>query len=278
MSDNEHFLSIREILKHSAQELCKRFWPFFFLALIGPLTAWLLRGVSIGFDPLQNLSQAPNWLAIAFISLLTIFFSLWSVVALVLFICKRADTWHELFKLSFMRLPRVIAGLFVYFFLMGLYLVLSMIIVGYIAQSTHTALQLLAVLLAIAVLISLTVCWVYFLLLPYILILTNIPIWMSLPSAFTLIKNHFWKTFVLLLCLFGIALVVSLVCSVVLGLSSVLGFLIWPASRYIFGALAIIPTALSLLIYHLPMIALYINLSTSWQEQEQREVGINETV
>ena len=270
MNQPDELLSTTDLLLRCWQEIQNRFKTFFLLALVGPFVAWLLRNLFLKNTTYSNM-QPDNVLLVSIISLLIIICSLWATTALVLFICKRVYSWGDLIKQSLLRLPRVVAGLFLYAVLLSIYTLLVIVVIVLLFNINFFLFRILAALLELWLMGSLIAILVYTILLPYVLILTDIPLWMTLPSAFTLVRFHWWKTFSLLLVLLISSFVISILFYSAITILSLPINILWPSSINIFSLLKIIPSALILLIYHIPMVGLYVNLSYWWQIRSQIE-------
>ncbi len=266
MSQPNDLLSTTDLLLRCWQEIQNRFKSFFLLALIGPFAAWVLRTIFLS-DKLALLDLKPDdVLLVSIVSVVIMIIALWAMVALVLFVCKRVYSWGDLFRQSLIRLPRVIAGLFFYVIFFSLYVTIFIVGIYFLLHQQQVMLfQLLALILELFLLCSVIYISVASIMLPYILVLTDIPLWMTIPSAFNLLRHHWWKTFALLIVLCFIALIISCVFSVALWLLSIPFALTLQGSSYIFSFLGIIPVALSLLTFHIPLIGFYVNLSYWWQ-------------
>ena len=267
------FLSLVSVLCLSWREIRNRFLYLFSLALIGPFTMWFSRGILGSFDPLRaNVVQGSFWnIVILFVSLAV---SLWGLISLVLFVCKRADNFPAVFSLALKRLPRFVGGMCLYGLMIAVYILLSVLVIGVIGLLFGfqgmglfvlgiTFIALLAGLLAISV---------YCILLPYILILTDIPVWLALPASYSLVKHSFWKILGLLLVIGLIGGGIYLLSVIVLAAVGLVMWWIWPGVRFLLSFLLIIPTALVVLSNQIPLIAVYVDrlplLRTSQNQSE----------
>lgn len=257
------FLSISSILRLSFQEIRNRFRYLFLLALIGPVCNWFIQGILTSFDPQITVAAEPSLMGII-LGILLMLISSWGLISFVLFVCKRADSLPDVFLLALKQLPRFLGGLILYFIIMTLYVALSLLLImlASFIFGINTWLGMIAVTLFLVVTIAgLLVLAVYLILLPYLLVLTDISVFWTFPAAYTLIKNHFWKTVGLLTAIVFISLVIYLICLIGLGVTSVLISLLIPSARYLFSLLTVIPDALALLVTQIPLIALYIDRS-----------------
>ena len=267
-----NFLTIPSILSLSFREIYNRFRYFFLLALIGPVCAWVLQGAINGFDPLQTASQDPAFFKMICFSGLAMFISVWAWVALVLFVCKRTDSFGDLFILSLKRLPRLIAGLLIYTLLTALYILLFVLLITctfWILGTEGPGTTPIVIVLVLLMSTGLAIALVYLVLLPYLLILTDIPLLTTFPAAFTLVKNHFWHTLGLLLLVGIISGVIYTLMLLALGIVSLVFYWILPPTRYFFYFLSVIPAALVLLINQVPLIALYIDRNPLLEEMKK---------
>jgi len=255
-------LTIPSILSLSLREIRNRFRYLFILALIGPICNWLVQGCLTSFDPQITTAVAEPSFWAALLSLVLLFVSAWSLIAFVLFVCKRADTFTDVFLLALKRLPRFIGGLILYFVVLSVYIFIALLLIMFasflfgIDNWIGMLVVTLCLLIALAGLCTLAV---YFVLLPYLLILTDISILWTFPAAYTLVKNRFWQTLALLLVIALISMAIYLVCLVSLGVTSVIVSLLIPPARYFFSFLTIIPAALALLANQIPLIAIYVD-------------------
>lgn len=257
---NHHFLELSSILRLSWREIRNRFPHLFLLALIEPVVMWFSRGIIKGFDPLQLAEAEPSFWG-ALVSLVAVLISLWGLIALVLFVCKRANNFRELFILALKRLPRFVGGMLLYVLLTVVYIALSallFVLAGLIVGFQGGGLLAIGV-LGIILMAGLVALSVYFILLPYVLILTDISVWLALPAAYTLVKHNFWRTLGLLLILGLIGAGIYVLSLITLAFTAIILWFIWPGLRYILSFLFVIPMALVVLSSQIPLIAVYVD-------------------
>lgn len=278
MSQAYKLPTIQALLLRSWQELKSRFRPFILLALIGPVVSWFLQGIAMGFDPLRNQETSASLLLVVPCALLTFFISMWCLVAFVMFVCKRASDWKELFWLALLKLPRFVAGIIVYGLFIIAYTVICIllwVLIAWILQKLPALGILMLFLMILAFAAGIIYVSVHFILLPYVLILTDISLFDTFTAAYRLIKNRWWHTFGLLVVLSLIGMMVFLAFGIVIGILAIASYVIWPATRYFFSFLFVIPGALMILIQQIPLIALYIDSAYSLQKSQQQSAPLN---
>ena len=267
-------LSIPELLDRSRQEIQNRFGPLFLLTLFVPIITWIIPTVLLGFSVQQQTETA---YAHPFLALMSIILNatavLWLTGALILYVCKRVQKISEALVLGGKKLPRLLVGMLLY--VIPLLLLVTTAILCNLGIETYLpegeALYWLANVLVMLLFLSvLIVLSVYCILLPYVLVLMEMPIKDCVVAAFQLVHQYFWRTLWLVILLVIISTIIGgLGAFVITFVGSILQFFI-PASRYLFLFLGFIPAALSLLIFHIPLIAWYINLTLQlWSPEEQ---------
>ena len=154
-------------------------------------------------------------------------------------------------------------------------LISSLVLGGMIAVNTFFAegsliagiINVLLFVLLFALILS---ACVYFVLLPYVLILMEISIWQSILTAFNMVRGYFWRTLWLLILLAFITSAFLAITNIVLGIMALVFDFILPGSQLVFTVLGFVPSALALLIFHVPLIAWYIDLSLKlWTPENQ---------
>lgn len=264
MNQENNILDLQDLLARSWQEIKNRFLPFFLLAACAPAAALLVQGILIGFDPIQTSATQPALWQSLTASILTTFFSAWFISALVLYICKHTQTLTESWSLALYRLPRVLMGMLAYLLIVGTGFVLAFGIcwlIFYILSAAPLVAWGLIGIWGLFFLMLLFVTVVYWIFVPYLLLLTDLSILTCFTSSYQLVKGHFWHTVGLLLLIILIATVVSVISMLAIAMLGGIAWVLWPASRYIVSVLAVIPGALMALIYQVPLIALYLDLS-----------------
>ena len=264
-------LSIRETLSLSWQEIQARFLPFLLLALSISFSNWLCRGIFLGFDPLlMQAAQQQHPILSIFSHVLSGLFSMWLTIAFVFYVCKRTNSTKELLWLALMRLPRLLIGTILYTVPILFFMLIVALLCTLLFLLGNPVTVLLAVFVALVGFIALIAWFVYFILLPYVFILTDLPFMASFRYAYSLVKNRFWHTVGLLALVTLIITVVSVILFIGIGLIGVVLWMVIPSSRYIIGLLAILPMALVYVIYQVTFIAVYID-STSRANLPQEE-------
>ena len=271
-----NFLTIASLLTLSFREIKNRFRYFFLLALIGPVCGWLLQGFANGFDPYQAAAQPASIFTNFFFNVLALLISVWAVIALVLFVCKRAGSLRDIFLFALQQFPRVLGGLLMYVLGLTLYIFLFVLLITltlwifHIDGSATAAIVAMEIIVMVLGLVAVTV---YLILLPYVLILTDIPFWQTFATSYKLIKNSFWKTFILLFVLGLIAGGMYMLFLFVFGIVGFVSAWVLPFTRYVFSFLMVIPSALVLLANQIPLIALYIDRSALLSDDTNQQTA-----
>ena len=268
MTTNRKPLTMFELISYSWQEIVRRFPQFFLLAIIGPAVSL------IGYNCLSFLQNTLQISLITYIVLFLIFsiisavLSVWSMAALLLYACKRANTVKEAFSMGLHRIPRLLVGVitigvamllvwgaFIFLFLSSLQA----------AEESATPL-LLALLCMPLLLFVILVIVVYFIFVPYKLVLTNEPIFQCFPNAFALVKGHFWWTCGYMIVIFLIVSVFTTLASLLLGICSFLLAFFAPVSAInIIITLCFIPiNTVTGLFAQITALALYLDRASAF--------------
>lgn len=264
MKNKQDLLTQSELLSRSWQELKKRFAPFMLLACGAPLVNWL-------FNSLLSAQQIPVLAGIVLpVEILanTLFTS-----ALVLFICKRADSPKQAIKMALPILWRLILAFLIltaFLLIVVLGAVFVWLMLNYLSATGNNAsdlLRLCALFIMAVLFVASIVLGVYLCMLPYPLILTNEGIFSSFRTAVRLVKGFFWNTLGLLLILALIVFLIGGAASLVLSLLSLLlGF------GWILSLLLVPVIALLMLVTQIPMVALYLDRSSTQQNEADAAV------
>ena len=267
-------LSLSELLDRSRQEIQSRFAPLFLLALFVPFATWLIPSILLGFSPAKqtDMIYAHPFLAL-FSMILNAVVVVWLTAALILYVCKRVQKISQALFLALKKTPRLLLGFLFYIVPLMLLSALG----GLVSFGLEIWLSgggilywLCNTLFFLVVAACLVAVSVYFILLPYVLVLMEMSVKDCLVAAFQLVHHHFWRTLWLLIILMIITFIVGGLTSLIIMLTGSLFQFFAPASRYLFVFLGFIPAALSLLIFHIPLIAWYINLTLQlWSPEEQ---------
>ena len=274
MNETDNVLDFQDLLERSWQEIMKRFLPFFLLAACAPAASWLIQGILVGFDPVQAATTQPKLWQSLTASLLSTLLSSWFVSALILYICKHTQNLTESWALAFYRLPRLILGTLLYILVIsvgaGVAFAICWIILYLLAAAPLVAWGLVAIWILFFILLLL-VTIIYWIFVPYLLLLTDLPLVTCFSSSYQLVKGHFWHTVGLLFILLLISIIVSIITMLAIGLLGAISWILLPVSRYIVGFLAIIPVAFLTLVYQVPLIALYLDLSPKLFEPTEQK-------
>ncbi len=263
MNEQENLLEIPDLLERSFQEIKKRFLPFFVLAVSTPVVGWLIQGIFMGFDPIQRMEPPAIWASLTS-SILIGLISAWFGIALILFICKHTQTVAESFSVALRRLPRFVGGMLLYMLciLVGFCLTIAISLgILYVLNSFPVVAGLLVavwVLFFFIVFFAIAIYWIFT---PYLFVLSDWSYLNCFMMSYRMIKGHFWHTVGLLFLLFLIAMFVSFVGILAVGFLGVIGYILLPATRYVMLLLWCLPAALLTLVYQVPLLALYLDLS-----------------
>lgn len=274
MNEIDNTLDFQDLLERSWQEIRNRFLPFFLLAACAPAASWLIQGILLGFDPIQATATQPKMWQSLTLSLLSTFLSGWFVSAFILYVCKHTQNLTESWALAFYRLPRLILGTLLYLLIISVGGVIAFgicwIILYLLAAAPLVAWGLVAIWVIFFILLLL-VTIIYWIFVPYLLLLTDLPLVNCFSSSYQLVKGHFWHTVGLLFLLLLISAIVSIISMLAIGLLGAISWILLPISRYIVGFLAIIPVTFMTLIYQVPLIALYLDLSPKLFEPTEQK-------
>lgn len=272
MTNQQNTLALSALLARSWQEIRNRFVPFFLLAALAPAAGWLLTGLCFGFNPLtQSAARDAHPFGFLAVSLVLGLFALWMMASLVLLVCKRAQTPAEALGMGLGRFPRLFVGMLLYgLALLAITLLATALGLGllFLLGSQNDAAWAAAVLIGLVWLVTLLAAGIYFILLPYQLILTDESYADSFRRAYALVKNRFWQTLGTAFLVSLIASVLSVILTLVLWLCAMIGGLAFSGFTYLFSFLGILPSALAALIYQVPMIALYIDRLSAMRQDE----------
>ena len=269
MKNTHSSLSYSELLARSWKEIKNRFAPFMLLACITPALSWLLLGTAFGFSPLtQHVLQQQHPLISLCIGIFTALTSSYCTAALILFVCKRAETPLQALLVAFRAFVRVVIGGFLFSVLISVSLILLALVLGgtvYILGAPEFLYALILLLLILAGLLT----GVYFCLLPYLLILSKQPVFSCFRNAFYLVKGRFWHTFGLLIILGCIITSVAMATGLALGLLLFMFSLVSGTLAGILNVLWIPITGLLTLLFQIPLLALYLDRNTIKQSQRE---------
>ncbi len=267
---NPNTFSIGSLLSVSFREIVNRFRYLFLLALISPIGSWILQIVAPEVNQDNPLEQLGLIMLFSLLSFVFALISFWIMITLVLFICKRADNFRDLFILALKRIPRVFGGLFVYGVAIGAYIlfcVITTILILSIFGANNIFAAIVAILLPILMGIGLLFVGVRLALLPYALILSNVPFWQTFSVAYKLTTNNFWKTLLFLFTLGAISLGILLAGAIVSGtITFILTMFLGSPLRAVCLFFMIIPVTLSFLMQQVSLVALYIDRLHAMQQ------------
>ena len=268
MNETENILGMQDLLERSWQEIQKRFLPFFLLAACAPLATWFIQGIFMGFDPLKN-TEPSVWISLIS-SLLISLVSVWFNISLILFICKHTRTITESWIFALHRLPRFIIGVLLYMLCLGAGTALAFgicFLIFYLLSNVAVIAWLLIILWVCFFAMVFFAVAIYWIFIPYLFILTDFSLTTCFTLSYRLVKGHFWHTVALLFILLLIAAGISILSALAIGTIGIIGTVLLPASRYLIVLLGIIPAALLALIYQVPLLALYLDLSPNTEVQ-----------
>lgn len=282
MNKSIETLTHSELISRSWQEIKGRFAPFMLLACITPAFSWLMTGLAFGLDPMtQSTAQQQQPLLMLLVSILSALPGVYCTAALILFICKRADTPWQALKTAWRPFLRLFGGsllitvaILIMWALLGL--LWFVLVTGEDPETSNLFFYYLLILPLVEMLVASlvqTVLAVYFCLLPYLLVLTDIPVLSCFSAAFRLVKGRFWFTLGLLFLLCLISLGIGIAAGIVL---SVLQFIFALSSGLLAGILSLLwvpVTGLATLIVLVPMLALYLDRVSIHQAPQETPDG-----
>ena len=176
MNKSEETLTHAELISRSWQEIKGRFAPFMLLACIAPAFSWLIAGLAFGLDPMtQSAAQQQHPLLMLLVSLLSALVGSYGTAALILFICKRTDTPWQALQTAWHPFLRLFGGGLLMSVGMSAALMLLGILLGG-AVYLLGAPEVLYLFILLFLFLCAGVLMVYFCLLPYLLVLTDIPV------------------------------------------------------------------------------------------------------
>ena len=267
-------LSYSELLARSWKEIKNRFVPFMLLVCMAPALSWLLSAIAFGVNPLaqQTLQQQNPLLALG-IGIFTALTTSYCTAALILFVCKRAQTPVQALQVAVRPFLRLFFGGTLFSVLIFVALALLGLVLGgmvYVLGAPEFLYILILLLLVLAGILA----GVYFCLLPYLLILSKQPVFSCFRNAFYLVKGRFWHTLGLLIILGFIITGVAMAAGLVLGILLFIFSLVSATLAGILNLLWIPITGLNTLLFQIPLLALYLDRNTI--NQAQRETAEQE--
>lgn len=243
-------LSIFKLFKRSGREIWDRFAPFFFLAMWLPLSIWIGNGLIAWFHVNTHPATFAQGFWLYVIMLITSLCFLWFFSSLVLFVCNRTQSISTAFDLGLQRIFHILWGMMIYTLLfLLLFLVLS-------CHPVSAFIRFILVLLSVLGLIFISVYYVF---VPFLLVLTDQPATSCFHDSYLYVKHHFWRTlFILfLICLNIIA--TYFICAILIKLIlAILGYIYQPL-RVMGLALFLIPHTLLVLLIVVPLVGLYVD-------------------
>ena len=268
MNQATETLTHSELISRSWQEIRGRFAPFMLLACITPAFSWLIAGLAFGLDPMtQSMAQQQQPLLMLLVSILSALAGSYCTAALILFICKRTDTPWQALKTAWRPFLRLFGGsllitvaILIMWALLGL--LWFVLVTGEDPETSNLFFYYLLILPLVEILVASlvqTVLAVYFCLLPYLLVLTDIPVLSCFSAAFRLVKGRFWFTLGLLFLLGLISLGIGIAAGIVLSIFVTLFSLSSGLLAGILSLLWVPVTGLATLIVLVPMLALYLD-------------------
>ena len=273
MNQATETLTHSELISRSWQEIKGRFAPFMLLACITPAFSWLIAGLAFGLDPMtQSMAQQQQPLLMLLVSILSALAGSYCTAALILFICKRTDTPWQALQTAWHPFLRLFGGGLLMSVGMSAALMLLGILLGG-AVYLLGAPEVLYLFILLFLFLCAGVLMVYFCLLPYLLVLTDIPVLSCFSAAFHLVKGRFWFTLGLLflvgLISFGITMAAGIALSIFVTVFSLVSGLLAGILSFVW-----IPVAgLIVLIVQVPMLALYLDRVSIHQAPQETADG-----
>lgn len=275
-------LSMFDLISRSWQEIKGRFVPFMLLACITPAFSWLMTRLAFGFNPMMlHAAQQQNLLLTLFISVISALAGSYCTAALILFICKRADTPWQALKTAWRPFLRLFGGglLITVAILTVLALLVILWIVLVAGEDPETSnlffyyLLILPLVAGLIVLLCAAVLTVYFCLLPYLLVLTDRPVLSCFPAAFRLVKGRFWFTLGLLFLLGLIASGILTAGIVLIIFVSIFCALAVPAALADLASVLWVPVKGLITLLQVPLLALYLDRVSILQAPQKTADG-----
>ncbi len=279
-NQNIKSLTILEILSLSWKEIKDRFLPLYIVACCMALASWLLNVYLFDFHHPLMLYYNFSILKVSCFMVLSVLAGAFFLSALVLLVCRQAQTTLQAMKMAFARFWRLLLVSFLLFFVLGLLVivfVLLAIIMLFVDAQGAGALNMIGtsggflffLFIAFVCALLVIVASIYLILLPYPLILKTDGIFASFYISFRLIKGHFWKTVGLLALQMLILIVLSIAAGIVLTLIQTIWVSILPQAYWVIDLLWVPITALFILIIQVPLITLYLDRRRSLQPAAQ---------
>lgn len=234
--------NIIDILSLSWSETNKRFVPLMCLAGVVPLVSYL---ANLLLPEAQNAAGQINWISILSIFVFTAL-SGYCTAALILLAARRVHTPGQALQAAWRPFWRMLAGsIILYIALTVVGIVLGLIVFVTLAglPDNSSLLFVLAVVEILLITALILTAAVYLSLFPYVLVLTDTPIFSSFLQSFRLIKNAFWKTTGLLFLLGLISGAVLFLAGLLLGIISFILSLVLPVLANVMGLLMVPVTA-----------------------------------
>lgn len=200
---NEHVsFSISDILRRGMALLRGRIKWLFVLTVSVPFLHWLGQGILTGFSTAAGEMTLSQGMCLLAMGVLGGLLGLVTLTATVLSAADQTLPAKQSLILAVKRLPRLLL-MSVCFLLISLLISIVVIaaawpMISVLVNSSETT-GFLAALFGLAVLFivlmaALFVSYVYFVMFPYLLILTDQPFFDALKNSCSLIRGHFWPT------------------------------------------------------------------------------------
>lgn len=267
--NEQNSFSINDILRRGTALMTGRIKWLFVLAVSAPMLNWLAQGVLTGFNVPEGEMTFAQGLSVLASALMGGLLGLVSLAAVLLSASDYTLPAAQSLKLALKRLPRLLL-MSVFFLGVSLLALVFAVAAAWpmisVLANNETA-SFLAALFGLAVLLMILLAamftfYVYFVMFPYLLVLTDRPFFDAMKTSFALIRGRFWPTT-------GVVVVLGLISTGISVIGSLLTFLIALVSVFLFpqwgqavSSLAMIPfVAVASLFTQTTLLGLYFTLT-----------------
>lgn len=261
--------SISDILRRGTALLTGRIKWLLVLAVSAPLLNWLAQGILTGFTVSEGEMTLTQGLGVLASALLGGLLGLVTMAAILLSASDHTLPAAQSLKLALKRLPRLI--LMSLFFLGVSLLVLVFAVAAAWPMisllANNEASGFLAALFGLAVLLMVLIAamfafYIYFVMFPYLLVLTDRPFLDALKTSYSLIRGRFWPTAGVVIVLGLISMGISMIGTLLTFLIALLSVFFFPQWGQAVSSLAMIPfVAAATLFTQTALLGLYFTIT-----------------
>lgn len=267
--NEEISFSINDILRRGMALLTGRIKWLFLLAVSAPLLNWLAQGLFTGFSATGGEMPLGQGLGVLSAALLSGLLGLVTMAAVILSAADHTLPAGESLKLAFKRLPRLLL-MSVFFLAVSLAALIFAVMAVWPMISMLTdqeASGVLAALFGLTVvgfilIVAMAVFYIYFVMFPYLLVLTDEPFFEAIKTSCVLVRGRFWKITGVVLVLGLISMGISMVGMILTFLVALLSLFIFPQWGQALASLAMIPVVAAATVFtQTTLLALYFTIT-----------------